>query len=288
MSIPKSQSLAWRLRQMAAGLSKAERRIARVLLSTNMKHAQDTVASLASRANVSGPTVLRLVGKLGFDSYPSFQAVAQTEFNQRICSPTKQVDQKMRGLEIGAFLAAAHQQFAAGLDAAFDAWAESEIDKVIKLLSDESRTIYVVGGRFTRLFAEYLGGRLFQLRADVRTVGSTSLIISKDEDLVSIGRSSVVVVFDLRRYQTDTIEWARKAADQGSAVILITDTWLSPIADFATVVLPVHIETLWGCDSFAHCAILVELLFGRMLSESGPAALDRMKRIESHQSGMMD
>lgn len=271
---------------MGAGLTKSERRITRVLLSTNMKLAQDTVAGLAARADVSGPTVLRLVSKLGFDGYPAFQAAAEHEYNQRISSPPQQIDQRLQGLDIGAFLDASRQQFSASLDAAFDAWKESEIDKVTKLLADENRSIFVLGGRFTQLFAAYLAGRLFHLRQDVRTVGSTSLIISKEEDLASIAKSSVLVVFDVRPYQADLVDLARRATDQGSTVILITDTWLSPIADFATVVLPVQVETLWGCDSFAHCAILIELLFGRMLSESGERGLARIRHLESHQSGM--
>ena len=47
----------------------------------------ETVAQFAVRANVSGPTILRLIAKLGFDSYPDFQQALRDELELRLQTP---------------------------------------------------------------------------------------------------------------------------------------------------------------------------------------------------------
>ena len=46
-------------------------------------------------------------------------------------------------------------------------------------------------------------------------------------DATATGRNSVVV-FDLRRYQKDTIALAEAAGKRGATIVLVTDPWLSP------------------------------------------------------------
>ena len=57
-------------------------------------------------------------------------------------------------------------------------------------------------------------------------------------------KGDVLVVFDYRRYQADTIESARVAAAQGCAVVVFTDPWLSPAANCARQVLVTSVETI--------------------------------------------
>lgn len=281
------ESLTWRLRQVAAGLSRSERRVARALLATNLRAARGTVASLAEEAGVSTPSVLRFASKLGFSGFPALQEAVELEFSQRISSPAMQLDRPMKGMDAAAFLSRSKQRIISGVESTFEAINDREFDKAAELLRNPRKNIYVVGGRFSRLFAEYLTWRLYHIRPDVRSAGSTSLALSMHEELPSIGRSTVVVTFDFRRYQADTIEFTRKAVDQGATLIAITDTWMSPISDFASIVLPIDVEAPWGHDSFLNGAMLVELLFGRMLSESDEDALSRIKVLEAHQSGLL-
>lgn len=281
-------ALTLRLRQLTSGLSISERRVARVLLATNLRAAKGTVATLASEAGVSGPTVLRFVAKIGFDGFAAFQEAAELEFSQRISSPAMQLDQPMKGMEAAAFLAEARKQMIAGVEATFDAINLREFEKACELLRNPRRDIYVLGGQLSQIFAEYLTRRLYQVRSDVRSAGATSLVISKEEELLSLTKSSVVVAFDFRRYQASTIELARGATARGATLIAVTDTWISPMADFASIVLPIHLEAPWGHDSFANAGVLVEVLFGRILSESDDDALQRIKLLDAQQKGLLN
>ena len=49
----------------------------------------DTVAELARRAQVSGPTVVRFATRLGFSGYPEFQRALRGDLARRIDSPLR-------------------------------------------------------------------------------------------------------------------------------------------------------------------------------------------------------
>ena len=69
------------IHQRTAELTPGERRVARTLFATDMVAGFETVAELAERSGVSGPTVLRFSNKLGFAGYAellSFGALSAT------------------------------------------------------------------------------------------------------------------------------------------------------------------------------------------------------------------
>ena len=82
-------SLGQLIHQRSRDLTTAERRVARTLFATNLVAGFDTVAGLAARSSVSGPTVLRFVSKLGFAGYAEFQRALRHDLAARIDSPLR-------------------------------------------------------------------------------------------------------------------------------------------------------------------------------------------------------
>ena len=78
--------------QRTAELTPAERRVARTLFASNLMAGFDTVAGLAARTGVSGPTVLRFAGKIGFAGYAEFQRALECDVAARIDSPLRLYD----------------------------------------------------------------------------------------------------------------------------------------------------------------------------------------------------
>src|ERR1700739_2181486 len=71
------------LRQNLAGFTPAERKVARELLADYPRAGLETVARLAHRADVSPPSVVRLVTKLGYTGFPDFQEHLRQEVAAR-------------------------------------------------------------------------------------------------------------------------------------------------------------------------------------------------------------
>src|SRR5687767_8320296 len=67
------------VRAAEVGLSPAERRVVHAVISDPSRVAFGTVAELADRSSTSGPTVVRVARKLGYDGYRELQAAAQEE-----------------------------------------------------------------------------------------------------------------------------------------------------------------------------------------------------------------
>ena len=80
------------VRQRSTELSPAERRLAKVLLSSYPIAGLETLARFAERAAVSPPTVTRFIGKLGFRGYPEFQDRLRQEVQDRLSSPLARYD----------------------------------------------------------------------------------------------------------------------------------------------------------------------------------------------------
>ena len=271
------ETIGERLHRLGGRLTKSERRLARALFSSNMMAGFDTVLELARRAHVSGPTVLRFTAKLGYASYPQFQRGLRGDIEARLSSPLSMFGG--RGSDRGDRLATAREAYKRGLDATLRAEQSVEFDAIARDLCAARHRIYVRGGRFTGLLAEMLWAHLYQLRPDVHLVPGSGM--RAEAAALALTKRDVLVVLDVRRYQDDTIAFARHASDQGARIILITDTWLSPIAEFADLVLSCRVDSTTPFDSLVPCLALVETLVAAVTARLDTAGRARMTRLES-------
>ena len=81
--------MAEMIRRGLGDCSPAERKVARVLLAAYPSAGFETVARLAERAGVSGPTVLRFVQRLGYRGFPDFQEALRQDLDDRSASPLR-------------------------------------------------------------------------------------------------------------------------------------------------------------------------------------------------------
>lgn len=274
-------SIIAQLRAPGQRFTPAERKVIRTLFASSMLAGLDTVAGLAGRVGVSGPTVIRLTAKLGFASYAAFQRQLRGELEQRSDSPLSLYEK--RGEGSGPFLARAREGFIEAVRASFDRVAPADLEDFAALLCDRKRRIVCAGGRFSQLVAQMLYLHLFQMRDGVSMLQQG--LQSRRDQLLELGARSVLVVYDFRRYQADTVEIARLAKAQGATILLITDPWQSPIAAFANRVLIADVQAPSAYDTMVPAFALTEALIGSALARLGPAAISRIRALERLREG---
>jgi DNA-binding MurR/RpiR family transcriptional regulator len=268
-----------RVRGSMNDLTSAERKVARVLLSAYPIAGLETLASFAGRADVSAPTVMRFVNKLGFSGYPTFQSALREEIQERMSSPLALFDRRPHDAPGGdALLTSAHETFASTLRSTFARLDGEEIDTAVRLLARRRRTVYTTGGRFSQMLAQYLYAHLQQLRPNVAHIADG--LTPRHDRLIDLGVSEILVVFDYRRYQPDTIAFAEAAARQGTPILLFTDPWVSPIADVAEHVLISDVAAPSPYDSIVAATALVETVIVGLINELGEEAQDRIAAVE--------
>jgi DNA-binding MurR/RpiR family transcriptional regulator len=265
------------------GLSPAERKLARVLLASYPIAGLESVARFAERAQVSPPTVTRFITKLGFSGYPEFQETLRHEVQARLSSPLTRYrdDQPERGTE--SVLSDALDVAAENLKATLDVMSHRDVNEAVEIIGDVRRRVMVLGGRVSAPLARYLAAQLHLLRPGIGLVDSERS--APAQQLIDMRRNDVLIVFDYRRYQADTIDSARVAAAQGCNVILFTDPWLSPASAFARQVIVTSVDMVGPFDSLVGAMAVVEGVVAAVLGRLGPRAQSRMQSLERLRAG---
>ena len=95
----------------------------------------------------------------------------------------------------------------------------------------------------------------------------------------------MLVVFDYRRHQPDTVEFGRHARARGARVVLLCDPFLSPLAPDADVLLTTSVAGPPPFDSAAGALMAVEMLIGAVAERLGASARKRLTDFELHANG---
>ncbi|WP_432086310.1 MurR/RpiR family transcriptional regulator [Streptomyces sp. bgisy095] len=277
-----SSTLADEIRDRLGDLSPAERKVARVLLAGYPASVFETVATIAERASVSAPTVLRCASRLGYRGFPDLQAALRAELDARTASPVTLYETSGARDGTASGKADGNEGAAPGsavvlraVEKTFRELTTHEFHEAVALLSDPRRRIHLVGGRFTHLLAQYLGLHLMQLRQYVSFLPDGH--VERVSALTQLGRKDVVVLFDYRRYEEDKTAVAELVRERGGKVVVFTDPWLSPATAQADVVLTSQVTSDSPYDSLTPTLALIEALVGSVLDRLGADAHEHMK-----------
>jgi DNA-binding MurR/RpiR family transcriptional regulator len=278
-------TVAERLRLRLGDLTYAERKVARALMADYPVGGLDPVAKLAAAAGVSPPTVVRLVAKLEFDGYAEFQQSLKSEVSARLSSPLEMHAEHPGPGREGA-LARSERLLCDGIRASFARLPPGEFEHAVRMLADPRRSLTLIGGRFSTSLAEYLGEHLRILRPRVQVLSASGP--DRVSSLLDVGRSDVLVAFDYRRYQHDTVRLALMAKDRGAALVAFTDPYLSPLAARADVILTSSVRSPSPFVALTPAVALVEAIVAALVDRLGDAPRARMARYDALTGGGVD
>lgn len=291
-SAPLEGTVAQRIRQVRGSLAPGELRVVAALTEGYPTAGLVPIAQLAAEAQVSAPTALRLVGKLGFAGYGAFQEALRDEVQTRLFSPVTvypsdgtrdAADTEGAGDETAysSERAGAIALYTDGIRATVNGLGNEDVATAVAALCDPDKKVMLLGGRFTTVLATQLYQYLRMLRGSVTLVppGSADRMAA----MIDVDAATVAVIFDYRRYQQTTIDWGMDAVARGAQITLVTDVYLSPLASYATSVLTTSHAGPGPFDSMAHGFILTELLVSLVARELGAPARDRLADFEELQ-----
>lgn len=271
------------VRQRLNSLSLAERKLARVLLASYPIAGLESVVRFAERARVSPPTVTRFITKLGFSGYPEFQETLRNEVQARLSSPVSRYRDNEAGRGTDSVLSDALEVATHNLKVTLDVLSHRDVNEAVELLADVRRRVMVLGGRVSAPLARYLAHQLHLLRPGIGLVDAERS--TPAQQLIDMRKGDILVIFDYRRYQADTIESAQVTSAQGCNVILFTDPWLSPASAFARQVIVTGVDQVGPFDSLVGAMAVVEGVVAAVLNRLGPRAQSRMRNLEKLRAG---
>lgn len=282
-----SRVVATLLRDRRGELTRAELRVAQALLGDYPAAGLQPVAGLAAASGVSGPTVVRLVTKLGYPTYAHLQRQLRSELSARTAGPvqhypsTEDASTAHRPLlsRLERQLSRAVADTLRGVDA-------NDLERAVALLTDRARPLLLTGGRASIAHAYYMATYLQLLRRNVRFLGPG--YATRRGALLDVDHAHVVVIFDFHRYERETIDFGRAAAARGAALILFTDTYLSPLASNADVLLSATVDGLRPFITLTPVMALVEAAMIGVAEGLGPSGRARLADFDELSSGAVE
>jgi DNA-binding MurR/RpiR family transcriptional regulator len=273
------QSVRDLLRTHHAKLTQSERKFAAHLLEDYPSAGLASITIVAGNAGVSTPTVARLVQKLGFKGYPQFHAALLGELRAKVSGPTQRRDNWASEAPASHLLNRFSTAVTQNLERTFANIDSETFDTAARMLSGTEGRLFIVGGRITQALSEYAFTHFQAIRPRVTHMSASSA--TWPQYLLDMEAGDLLLIFDVRRYESSLLRLAEMAAERGVEVMLITDQWGSPISDVARVTFNCWVEIPSAWDSNIATMLLLEALIAATQEARWPETRTRYEHLET-------
>lgn len=213
-----------------SGFSKGQKLIANYISNYYDKAAFMTASKLGKTVNVSESTVVRFAAELGYDGYPAMQKALQEMIRNKLTSIQRIEVTEDRLLNHDVLSSVMHsdvEQIRLTMEEIDKASFDAAVDAIAK-----AKRIYILGVRSSAALVNFMGFYLNLLFGNVTQVTSTAAS-EMLEQILHASEGDVVIGVSFPRYSQRTVQAMQYAGSRGAAVIAITDSDTSPLAEKA-------------------------------------------------------
>lgn len=238
--------LIHRIKNSMPKLSKGQKLIANYILDHYEKAVFLTAARLGTIVGVSESTVVRFANELGYDGYPKFQEALEELVKskltamQRLEVTTDRIDTNH---VLRSVLQTDEEKIRYTIEHIDEEVFDNAVDKILK-----AKTIYILGVRSCAGLANFLGFYFNIIFSNVKLINTNS-ISEMFEIIHRIDKDDVVIGISFPRYSKRILKALEFARNRGTTVISITDSIISPIAQYADYTLIGRSEMISFVDS---------------------------------------
>jgi DNA-binding MurR/RpiR family transcriptional regulator len=134
--------------------------------------------------------------------------------------------------------------------------------------------------RVTQTLARYLYLHVQMMRPGVNLIRSTTN--AWPHALLDLSEGDVIIVFDLRRYENNTLKLAGMAHERGARIVLFTDQWRSPVNALAEICFAGRnvVPSAWDSAVTTMLLLLAETLIAAAQGLNWAGRRQRMEALE--------
>ncbi|MBO4894539.1 MAG: MurR/RpiR family transcriptional regulator [Clostridia bacterium] len=272
-----SKSFQNRIDECYSRLSKGHKRIADYLQNNYEKAAFMTAVKLGEATNVSESTVVRFASNLGYDGYPGLQKALQETVRSRFNSIQRM---KAAASRVGSsdMIDTALSADIEMIKATRESLSRENFAKSVEAINSAEK-IYILGARSAASLASFAAFYMNLVYDNVVLVDTsgTGEIFDK---LYRISERDVCIAFSFPRYSNQTLNALRFAAERNAAVITITDSETSPIAQYATYLLTAKSSMVSFVDSLVAPLSLINALIAEAAGEKSEQVYKNLQSLE--------
>jgi DNA-binding MurR/RpiR family transcriptional regulator len=240
-------------------LSAGHKKVGKYVLDKPHDVAMKSASQLGQEVGVSETTVIRFCYALDYSGYSEMQ----NEVRNHLIFQKSSLHEYQAGKEDFAnqpnFFAQSMQRDQENIQEMKEQLNEEDLNRAAKRIYDSNNTL-VTGVRTSFSIAHWLSFTLNIIRGNARLVQLG--IDDMSQLLANLNSKSTLIAITFHRYSSITLKLAESAKKQGAFVIGITDSTLSPLADFSDILLPISLPTRSTIDSAPAVFSLVNAIVG--------------------------
>ena len=244
-------------------LSDGFQQIARYLTQNPNIVALESINSIAAKCAVHPSSLVRFAQSLGYSGFKALQGIFQARlttaapgFQERVRALDSELSRNEDRGNIG-YLRELVLRDTVALQTLLDGVTEEALAEAARLLT-EAHTIYVAGQLRSEPIAQLLRYLMTMLRRRVVLLDAAGGLAQEMAGTMESGDVLVAIAF--RHYATEVVTIAGVAAENGTPIIAITDSQLSPLAKNTRVLFTIPEEEYSFSRSLAAPMCLVQCL----------------------------
>lgn len=255
-------------------LTATERKVAAILAEEPQIIAFGTVAQVAQRAGTSGPSVVRLAVKLGYDGFVGLQADVQSELAQQLGPARERIREQLPNDLVNQVEATEKDN----LTLTLHNLSREALERAASALSDLDHRVWVYPGELTASIGMVLSTFLSHLRPGVTLLSGSDMTIGRA--LTDLRAGDPMVAIDIHRYERSLVSMVDWSQRRGARLIALTDSPLSPLARQAGETFFMSARGVGPFDSVVGGVALANVLVSAVAAKLRDTAAGRLDTIE--------
>lgn len=268
-----------------ANLTKTQKMIAQYILDNSADACFMTSTEIALKLGVSESSVIRFSRCLGFDGFMDFQKALRKEYQDRVTSisssitvPAQRIAKSAKLEHNSDYINRHFKNAAKNLEAVFDHNTSATFEEAADAIID-AKYKYIAASRGNSCLADYF---LLYLKHMVPHVETTlSAPISPIDHMCNISREDCLIIFSFPRYSSMDRIIAEMAREAGASIVVITDKPSALLAQYATVLLTVPVDSNTFFNSMVGPQFVTEALLDTV-SHKVKGIEKRLKKIDRY------
>ena len=272
-----NSQLSERIRQHSANFSKGQRMIARYIEEHSEQVAFMTASRLGQTVGVSESTVVRFATEIGYSGYPALQQAMQEMIRSKMTS--------VQRLEMTSSNVPQEKLLDVVLDQDIDILKRTKesVDREAFYQAAEAlvnaRKVYVLGAGSSLALATFMAHYLRLVFETVHLVEATSEATILQQ-MVHVGEGDAVIAISFPRYSKKAVKTMKYASSQKATTVAITDSPLSPLAQYASHVLLARSDMVSFVDSLVGPLSVINALIVTVAIKKKNEVADTLRKIE--------
>lgn len=255
----------------------SERKVADYILKNPSEVTFNTVNELSKKVNTSTTTIMRLAVKMGYSGYSSLQHDVQNFMRDR-AAPQARLISNLQSVEEEELWTQTVGYYVNQLNQLVNQVDKENLDQVVKLI-DHSTRVYCTCVRSGLPVGQHFSQNINRIK------GNCNLFVADNSDwvdeIVSMGSNDLLVAISFPRYAKRINDFVKIAKSKGVNVVIITDTYSSPLVDYGDVVIPCDSNSLAFHNSPIAATVVVDYIINALAIKESNNESDRLDEVNN-------